>query len=398
MSARVKIGLQVLLERGGAPVKGKTLGLICNQASIGPGFEHVVDLLAALPGTRIGALLGPEHGVRGEAQDMIAVEAGGAAGMRDRRTNAPVHSLYGATYDSLTPTPAMLEGLDALVFDMQDVGARYYTFYATMVLSMRAAKSAGLPFIVLDRPNPLGGTQLEGGLQKPGYVSFVGLFPMPVRHGFTMGEIARYANESLAIGCDLTVVPMEGWSRAMYWEDTGLPFVPPSPNMPTPETAFVYPGMCLVEGTLLSEARGTTRPFEQSGAPFVDPDRLADTLNAQRLPGVHFRPCHFRPTFHKFAGQSCGGVFFHVTDRKTFEPYRAGLAFVEATQAQDRAAFHWRTEKYEFVDDLPAFDLLTGDPAVRLAFDAGRPIASLISQWREEVSEFARRRSDSLLY
>lgn len=394
----VKTGLQVLLERGGDAVKGRTLGVICNQASIGPGFEHVVDLLATIPGTHIGALLGPEHGVRGEAQDMIAVEAGGAAGNRDRRTNAPVHSLYGDSYDSLTPTPAMLSGLDALVFDMQDVGARYYTFYATMVLCMRAAKTAGLPFIVLDRPNPLGGLQMEGGLQKEGYLSFVGLFPLPVRHGLTMGEIARYANETLSIGCDLQVVPMQGWNRGMYWEQTGLPFVPPSPNMPTPDTAVVYPGMCLVEGTLLSEARGTTRPFEQSGAPYVDSELLAAELNGRKLPGVHFRPCHFRPTFHKFAGQSCGGIFIHVTDRLTFEPYRAGLAFVEATQAQRRADFRWRTERYEFVDHIPAFDLLTGDPEVRQRFDTGRSIDALVARWRDEVSDFGRQRVPSLLY
>ena len=216
---------------------------------------------------------------------------------------------------------------------MQDVGARYYTFYATMVLSMRAAKDAGIRFVVLDRPNPLGGEAVEGGLQESGFLSFVGLFPLPVRHGLTVGEIARYANATLGIGCALTVIPMEGWRRAMLWEETGLPFVPPSPNMPTPDTARVYPGMCLVEGTNLLEGRGTTRPFEQSGAPFLDPERLADRLNNQRLPGVHFRPCYFRPTFHKFAGKDCGAVFLHITDRASFQSYRAGLAFVEAAHA-----------------------------------------------------------------
>jgi uncharacterized protein YbbC (DUF1343 family) len=395
---KVKIGLEVLLERRGAGLAGKTLGVVCNQASVGPGFAHVVDLLAALPGTRIGALLGPEHGVRGEAQDMIAVAEGGAEGARDRRTGAPVFSLYGATYDSLTPTPAMLQGLDALVFDMQDVGARYYTFYATMVLAMRAARDAGLPFHVLDRPNPLGGAQVEGGLQRDGFLSFVGLFPLPVRHGLTVGEIARWANDRLGIGCNLTVVPMEGWSREMYWEQTGLPFIPPSPNMPTPDTALVYPGMCLVEGTLLSEARGTTRPFEQSGAPFLDPDRLATALNARNLPGVHFRPCWYRPTFHKFAHEDCGAVFLHVTDRRTFEPYRAGLAFVEAAQAQARQSFRWRTEKYEFVDHIPAFDLLTGSAEIRERFDAGRSIDDLLERGRHEVEEFRNARRPFLLY
>jgi uncharacterized protein YbbC (DUF1343 family) len=395
---RVKIGLEVLLERGGDLVRGKTLGVICNQASIGPGFAHSVDLLASVPGVRIGALLGPEHGVRGQAQDMIAVESGAAEGPRDRKTGAPVHSLYGATYESLTPTPDMLKGLEALVFDMQDVGARYYTFYATMVLAMRAAAQGGLRFIVLDRPNPLGGEVMEGGLQRDGFESFVGLVPMPVRHGLTLGEIAGFANERFRIGADLHIVPMRGWSRSMLWHETGLPFVPPSPNMPTPDTAFVYPGMCLVEGTLLSEARGTTRPFEQSGAPYLDPERLAESLNARRLPGVHFRPCWFRPTFHKFAMKDCGGVFLHVTDRRTFQPYRSGLAFIEAAQAQARQDFCWRTERYEFVDDVPAFDLLTGSGEVRARFDSGRPIDELLASWNEEVAQFRSARAPFLLY
>jgi uncharacterized protein YbbC (DUF1343 family) len=395
---RVKVGVETLLDGQRDLLRGKTIGVICNQASVGPGFQHTVDLLNTIEGVRIGALLGPEHGVRGEAQDMIAVKDGGSEGARDRRTGAPVHSLYGATYESLTPTRQMLQGLDVLVFDMQDVGARYYTFYATMVLAMQAAAAEGLTFVVLDRPNPLGGEQLEGGFQHDDYCSFVGLFPLPVRHGMTVGELALYANDQLGIGCTLHVVPMTGWSRAMYWEQTGLPFVPPSPNMPTPDTALVYPGMCLVEGTLLSEARGTTRPFEQSGAPWLDPDRLAEALNGQKLPGVHFRPCWFRPTFHKFAGHDCGAVFLHVTDRTVFEPYRAGLAFVEAAQAQSRQAFCWRTERYEFVDSIPAFDLLTGSAEVRQRFDSGQPIDDVVGRWHEEVARFRQKRAPFLLY
>jgi uncharacterized protein YbbC (DUF1343 family) len=346
----------------------------------------------------IGALLGPEHGVRGEAQDMIAVSDGGAEGTIDRKTGAPVYSLYGDTYDSLTPTPEMLKGLDAIVFDMQDVGARYYTFYATMVLAMGAAKKAAIPFVVLDRPNPLGGEMIEGGLQDPGYLSFVGLFPMPVRHGLTVGEIAEYANRELGINCDLAVIPMHGWKRSMLWEETGLPFIPPSPNMPTPDTARVYPGLCLVEGTNLSEARGTTRPFEQNGAPFLDPEKLAARLNGQKLAGVYFRPCYYRPTFHKFAQQDCGAVFIHVTDARTFQPYRAGLAFIEAAQDLARDRFKWRTEKYEFVDTIPAFDLLTGTPKVREAFDRGESIEPLWEKWHAEEDEFRRRREQYLLY
>lgn len=397
--SRVQTGLEVLLSQSTTLLRGKTIGVICNQASIGPGFRHVVDLLAAERLVRIGALLGPEHGVRGEAQDMIAVTDGGAEGTHDRITGAPVHSLYGDTFESLTPTPAMLHGLDALVFDMQDVGSRYYTYYATMVLCMRAAAQAGLEFVVLDRPNPLGGEAVEGGLHESDkFLSFVGLFPLPVRHGLTVGEIARWANDRLGIGCHLTVVPMQGWQRGMLWEDTGLPFIPPSPNMPTPDTARVYPGMCLVEGTLLSEARGTTRPFEQSGAPYLDPERLAEALNARQLPGVHFRPCWYRPTFHKFAMQDCGAVFLHVTDKRAFQPYRAGLAFIEAAQAQARDHFRWRTERYEFVDDVPAIDLLVGTDRVRLAFDRGEPIDDLFAEWREQEEAFRRERAAYLLY
>ncbi|MFM2151725.1 MAG: hypothetical protein RL199_160 [Pseudomonadota bacterium] len=393
-----RIGLEVLQSTEGRLLKGRTVGLICNQASITPSFAHVVDVVKALPGVKIGALLGPEHGVRGEAQDMIAVEAGGAEGHVDRALGVPVYSLYGDSFASLTPTPKMLEGLDALVFDMQDVGSRYYTFYATMVYAMRAAMKAGIAFFVLDRPNPLGGVHVEGGPQHDGFDSFVGPFPLPVRHGLTVGEIARWANDKLGIGCDLTVVAMEGWKRSMLWEATSLPFIPPSPNMPTPDTARVYPGMCLVEGTNLSEARGTTRPFEQSGAPFLDPDALAAALNAEKLPGVHFRPCWFKPTFHKFAMQDCGGVFLHVTDADTFLPYRTGLAFLEKSQALARDRFRWRTETYEFVDDPVAIDLLTGSAAVRTLLDAGRSLTPLFAAWQDEEEAFRRARAPYLLY
>lgn len=394
----VRTGLERLLAMEGAPLRGRTVGLICNQATLAPGFEHAVDALARLPGVRLGALFGPEHGVRGEAQDMIPVEGGGAEGSVDRRTGIPVHSLYGKTFASLSPEPRALAGLDALVFDVQDVGARYYTFAATMVLCMKAARAAGLPFFVLDRPNPIGGEAVEGGPIEEGFFSFVGLIPLPVRHGMTVGEIALYANERMGIGCDLTVIAMEGWRRAMHWEDTGLPFVPPSPNMPTPDTARVYPGMCLVEGTNLSEARGTTRPFEQSGAPFLDPEALAARLNARRLPGVHFRPVVFLPTFHKHSGTGCGGVFLHVTDRTDFLPYRAGLAFIREAQDLARERFRWRTEAYEFVEDIPAFDLLVGTDRVRQAFDRGEDVDALLPEWREQEESFRRERAPYLLY
>lgn len=394
----VRTGLEMLLHAGAASLRGKNIGVITNQASVGPGFAHTVDLLRAQPMVRVGALFGPEHGVRGEAQDMVAVGAGGAQGQFDRRLGVPVYSLYGATVDTLTPTPAMLQGLDALVFDMQDVGSRYYTFYATMAFAMQAAAEAGLEFYVLDRPNPLGGQHIEGGAQEPGFESFVGPFPLPVRHGLTMGELALWANDRLSLNCDLTVVAMEGWDRRMLWEETGLPFIPPSPNMPTADTARVYPGMCLVEGTNLSEGRGTTRPFEQVGAPFYDPDRLAAALNAQRLPGVHFRACWFQPTFHKFAQQDCGGVFLHVTDRQAFRPYKTGLAFLMTAQDLSRDGFRWRTEKYEFIDTIPAIDLLTGSAEVRLTLDRGETLGELFEEFAAEEQAFRDERRPFLVY
>ena len=392
----VKTGLEMLVSQGAPSLRGKSVGLVCHPASLGPGFAHAADLLRALPLVRLAALFGPEHGVRGEAQDMVAVEAGKA--QVDEKTGARVYSLYGPRVESLKPTPAMLEGLDALVIDLQDVGSRYYTYYATMALCLQAAAEAGLAIHVLDRPNPLGGELVEGGGQEPGFESFVGPFPLPVRHGLTMGELALWANDRLDLDCDLTIIAMEGWERPMLWEQTGLPFIPPSPNMPTADTARVYPGTCLVEGTNLSEGRGTTRPFEQVGAPFLDPEPLAAALNRQRLPGVHFRPLRFTPTFHKFAAESCGGVFLHVTDQAAFRPYKTGLSLLMTAQDLARDQFRWRTETYEFVDGVPAIDLLTGTDLVRLSFDRGETLSELFQAWAAEEEEFRQERQPFLVY
>ncbi len=314
----------------------------------------------------------------------------------DRRTSLPSYSLYGDSFDSLAPRPEQLAGLDALVFDVQDVGARYYTFVWTMALCMRAAKKVDLTFFVLDRPNPLGGRTIEGPLLQPGYESFVGLCPgFPVRHGCTAGEIARIVNSE--IGCDLRVIAAQGWRRDAQWESTGLPWLWPSPNMPTIDTARVYPGMCLVEGTNLSEGRGTTRPFEVSGAPFLEPNALASALEAEALPGVAFRPISFRPTFHKHAGTTCGGVFLHVTNRETFRPFRTGIAFLRAARRLGGERFSWRTERYEFVDDKPAIDLLCGGSRLRALIDADAPLEEMTGGWAEDEAAFAARRAPFLL-
>jgi uncharacterized protein YbbC (DUF1343 family) len=375
-----------------APLRGLRVGLVTHPAAIDPHFRHAADLLAEAPGVRLAALFGPEHGLRGEAQDLIGVPDGGpAAGPR-------VHSLYGATADSLQPTAEQLRGLDALVIDLQDVGSRYYTFQATMLYCLEAASRHGLLTVVLDRPNPLGGEAVEGPTLQPGSESFVGAHPVATRHGLTIGELARLYQKERGLGGELHVVPCEGWRRDMDFDGTGLPWVLPSPNMPTVETAYVYPGQCLIEGTNLSEGRGTTRPFELCGAPWIDAAALADRLRAEGLPGVAFRPAWFRPTFHKFAGRDCGGVQLHVTDRAAFRPVRTGLAVLAALRDLSGERFAWRAEPYEFVADPPAIDLLFGSSRERLALEAGRPPAEIARAWEAEEDDFRRRRGDILLY
>jgi uncharacterized protein YbbC (DUF1343 family) len=263
---------------------------------------------------------------------------------------------------------------------------------------MRAAGAAGIPAIVLDRPNPIGGVHLEGNIREDKYSSFVGMYPLPVRHGMTAGELARYFNEVFDLRCDLTVVPMRGWKRSMWWDDTGLPFVIPSPNMPAPETATVYPGMCLVEGTNLSEGRGTTKPFELFGAPWLDPFKLAEALNRLDLPGVRFRPHFFMPTFQKHVGNVCGGVELHVRDRNAFEPFRTGLWCVKVARDQNPEKFDWRRETYEFVSDRLAIDLLAGSARYREIVESGGDIDEWVAEWEGPLAEFARRRERFLLY
>src|SRR5204863_9311644 len=326
----------------------------------------------------------PGHGLWGAAQAHAAIHS-----TRDPVTRRPVFSLYGSRR---APTPAMLRGVDTLVVDLQDVGSRYYTFAWTMVLAMRECARAGVPVIVLDRPNPLGGERVEGNLPDPAFASFVGLHPLPVRHGLTIGELARHVNSEHAIGCRLIVVPMRGWRRAMLWEDTELPWVAPSPNMPTPDTARVYPGGCLVEGTNLSEGRGTTRPFEWVGAPFLDQHRYAEALERLGLPGVRFRPARFLPTFHKWAGRLCGGVQVHVTDRARFKPFLTGLAEIAVARRLAPRQFAWRRPPYEFEKRLLPIDILCGTDGVRKAIEGRRPLSAIERAWRRELERWKRRR------
>jgi uncharacterized protein YbbC (DUF1343 family) len=398
----VKTGLEVLSTERLDLLRGRRVGVLCHPASVTSDLVHAVDRLVQV-GARITRLFGPEHGVRGEAQDMIGVDA-----ERDRRTGIPVSSLYGGSFDSLTPSAADLAEVDVLVIDLQDVGSRYYTYVWTMALAMAAAGRAGVPVVVVDRPNPLGGVAVESGPLMPGFESFVGLGAVAVRHGMTIGEIARMVRSGIPgdrtgrfskpVDCELKVVGMKGWQRAMDFDATALPWVMPSPNMPTLDTAFVYPGLCLFEGTNLSEGRGTTRPFEIVGAPFLDGYRWAERLGRLHLPGVRFRPLSFRPMFHKFARQSCGGVQLHVTNRATFRPYRTGIALLHTARELAPADFAWRTETYEFVSDPPAIDLLTGSAAVRTGIDQGRPLEEICAPFAAYEGQFSTERAPFLLY
>jgi uncharacterized protein YbbC (DUF1343 family) len=387
----VKTGLEVLLESRIGLLAGQRVGLVVNPTSLDRELRHAVDLLHGRPGVNLTALFGPQHGIRGETQDnMIEWE-----GFNDPRTGLPVYSLYG---DTRVPYPEMLARVDTLVFDMQDVGTRIYTFIYTMAHCMRAAARDGKRVVVLDRPNPINGVAVEGNMLEPEYASFVGLFPMPTRHGMTVAELARMFNDEFGIGCDLEIVPMEGWRREMWFDDTGLPWVLPSPNMPTLDTATVFPGMVHVEGTTVSEGRGTTRPFELVGAPHVDPYALAESLEREGLPGCRLRPCYFQPTFQKHAGRLCGGLQVHVTDRERYPSVLAGVAVLRAIYAQAPGQFEWKQPPYEYVHDRLPFDVIAGTARLREQVAAGTPLAEIEAGWREGVADFERRRQAWLLY
>jgi uncharacterized protein YbbC (DUF1343 family) len=387
----VRTGLDVLRDDGFRPLRGRRVGLVCHPASVDSHLRHVADLFAGAEGVTLAALFGPEHGFAGTAQDLIGVGDGTEGALH-------VHSLYGSSFESLKPTAEQLSGLDALVIDLQDIGSRYYTFQATMLYCLEACAANGVAVVVLDRPNPLGGVAVEGPALRAGYDSFVGPHNIATRHGLTMGELARLYRKARVPDVRLEVIACDGWRREMYFEQTGLPWVLPSPNMPTVETAAVYPGMCLIEGTNLSEGRGTTRPFELVGAPWIDPRALAARLEGEKLPGVRFRPAHFRPTFQKFASRDCGGVQLHVTDRGAFRPVRTGLAVLTAMRELSGTRFAWRTEEYEFVSDRPAIDLLFGSDRERRAIEAGAPWREIAAAWEPEEAAFAEARREFLIY
>jgi len=387
----MKPGLEVLLESKLDLLDCARVGLIVNPTSINSRFEHAADLFRQRQRINLTALFGPQHGIRGETQDnMIEWQS-----FRDPRTGVPAYSLYG---EARKPTPEMLENVDVLVFDLQDVGTRVYTFVYTMALAMEAARENGKRFIVLDRPNPIGGVQLEGNLLESDFSSFVGMYPIPMRHGMTIGELALMFKKEFGTGCELEVVKMEGWKREMYFDQTGLPWVMPSPNIPTPDTTTVYPGSVMFEGTNVSEGRGTTRPFEIIGAPFIDPDVLTAWLNNDHLPGVTFRPLHFQPTFHKFAGESCGGIQLHVVDRDSFKPVITAVAIISAIRRLWPNNFQWKQPPYEYVFDKLSFDVINGSARLREQIESDIPVAEIEASWRDGLIDFAKLREEYLLY
>jgi uncharacterized protein YbbC (DUF1343 family) len=372
-------------------LNGLRVGVLANPASIDHGYCHVVDRLSQSADYTLAAIFGPQHGYQSNLQDNM-IETPHA---KDRRRSVPIFSLYSETRE---PTSDMLELIDVLVIDLQDVGARIYTFIYTMANCLRAAAQAGVPVIVCDRPNPIGGTRVEGPTLEPGHESFVGQFRMPMRHGMTVAELARLFNEHHGIGAELEIVSMEGWSRKMYFDATDIPWVMPSPNMPTLDTAIVYPGTVLLEGTMLSEGRGTTRPFELLGAPWLDGEALAARLNRVGLKGAHFRPVSFEPTFQKHARVACGGCQIHVTDRDEFEPVKAGVSFIRECFGLAPDRFKWRDPPYEYEHDKMPIDILAGSPQLREQIEQQVPIDDIAVSWLPGMREFEEIRKPYLLY
>ncbi len=374
-----------------ARLQGRRVGIVSNPASVDENFTQVVDALLAAPGVTVGAIFGPQHGFRSDVQDNM-IETPHTS---DSARRVPVFSLYSETRE---PTAEMLKHIDVLVIDLQDIGARIYTYIYTMANCLRACAKHGVDVIVCDRPNPIGGVEVEGPMLVAGNESFVGQFPMPMRHGMTIGELARFFNEHFAINAPLEVIEMEGWSRSMYGDATGQPFVMPSPNIPTLDSAIVYPGTVLLEGTMASEGRGTTRPFELVGAPWVEAEQFAAAMNARKLPGVHFRAAVFEPTFQKHAKTTCGGCQIHVLDRAAFKPVLTGVALIDKIRAASPADFAWRRPPYEYEHDKEPIDILAGSPALRTAIDAGVRAEELARTWAVESRPFEKLRGQFLIY
>jgi uncharacterized protein YbbC (DUF1343 family) len=392
MPAKIKTGLDLVEKDWPAHLADARVGLLVHPASVNSALEHAVDIFSRSRRSELRCLFGPQHGIRGETQDnMVEWE-----GFEDPRTGLRVFSLYGTRR---RPDTQMMKGVDVMVIDLQDVGSRYYTFIWTLALVMESCREEKKAVVVLDRPNPIGGHIIEGPILQPDFKSFVGLHSLPVRHGMTVGEIALYFKEFFYPGVDLYVIQMKDWKRTMWFDDTHLPWVLPSPNMPTLDTAAVYPGMCLLEGTELSEGRGTTRPFETFGAPYIDPFVLVKKLKEEKMPGTELRPLYFMPTFQKHAGKFCGGAQIHITDREKFKPFRTAVAIIRAILELYPKEFLWKSPPYEYEFHKMPFDILAGGDRLRKEIEAGKPVREMEGWWNTELSGFDKKiRKEFLLY
>lgn len=391
MRISVELGLEKLLRDRRDLLKDKKVGLVCNQASVDHNLNHAADLLGSHPEINLTTLFGPQHGIRGEVQDNM-VETDHTT---DERTGLPVYSLYSETRE---PTAEMLKDVEVIVFDLQDVGCRIYTFIYTLANCMRAAARFDKKVVVCDRPNPINGSQTEGNVLDPNFASFVGQFPLPTRHGMTVGELALLFRDHFGLKCDLEVISMTGWSRKYWIDETDAPWVMPSPNMPTLDTATVFPGTVHLEGTQVSEGRGTTRPFEIIGAPYINSDELANQLKSYDIPGLYSRPCGFQPTFQKHAGKDCSGVQLHVTDRNAYKPVLAGVAIVKAIHELYPESFKWKEDAYEYEFDKNPFDIIAGGDGLRNSIENGQSLNDIEASWAPGLEEFKKVREGFLLY
>lgn len=383
----VKLGIETLQESGFARFKGEGVGLIINPSSVNSHFETTLNIFLK-NNVSVKALFGPEHGIEGELQDQERDSTS-----EGRKSPIPIYSLYG---NHLAPTAEMFADIDTVIFDIQDVGARYYTFIWTMVMAMEKAGQYNKRFVVLDRPNPIGGLDIEGPVLDENYSSFVGLYPIPVRHGMTVGELASMFNQEFNIGAELEIIRMKGWQRDMWFDDTYLPWISPSPNMPTLDTATVYPGMCLLEGTNISEGRGTTKPFEYFGAPWLESEIVLDELS--KLAGCRLRPIYFKPLWSKYRGKVCGGFQLHVTDRKIFKPVEIVLETLCAIRKIHPKEFKWKVLPYEFEKEKLPFDILIGNSIVREMIEDGCSFEEIQDVCNRGLDKFRETRAKYLLY
>ncbi|MDQ3749916.1 MAG: DUF1343 domain-containing protein [Acidobacteriota bacterium] len=387
----IRLGLEKILNEQKNFLKSLRIGLICNQASVNHRFQHAADLFFENDNLNLVSLFGPQHGIRGDVQDNM-VETFHSI---DKSTKLPIYSLYSETRQ---PTEDMLSSIDALVFDLQDVGGRVYTFIYTMANAMRACAKFGKKMFVLDRPNPIGGLSVEGNFLEKGHESFVGQFPIPMRHGLTVGELAKLFNKEFNINCELKVITMNNWERKNFYDETDAPWVMPSPNIPTVDTTVVFPSTVYFEGTQVSEGRGTTRPFEIVGAPYIDSKEFADALSSLKLPGVIFRAINFLPTFQKHHNQSCGGVFLHITERDSFEPIITGLAMIKTIYELYPNDFKWKDKPYEYEFDRNPFDVIAGTIKIREMIEKGKSIDEIKLSWKNDVKDFNELRGKYFLY